>query len=355
MNSELSSEDGEDLGTAFDLIDGVERIAGQYVGRGGDQQFRIYVHIKPEAEDVLERSTQFHFGHENTVYHVGYPRSYRQEGNVPNIQFSTSEDGLRADIDVDYRSSKSPQALFNGHLTSSNSDVRAGDNHEKHNGRWNGLVAWWQEVFGHVGERTYATKDLLKRKIDEFPSSLPPNRPLGASIENLSDAAQEFFTDWLVRRDVDEAMEFFSLRSIACVNIDDDNSAEILTLGKAETTMRELMEHAIDQMGDRDNLTEAIDEVLPWTPDQAARVVDHPYQRDFTIIQVRNQVAADFMCSTRRGAPPPPMPGGPDALGTYWAVVFRFKARADQGGALAVLWDKEDGEWRIVSYDVIEQ
>ena len=44
------------------------------------------------------------------------------------MQFSLSEDGMRADVDVDYRSSKSPQALFNGHLTAANSDVRAGDN-----------------------------------------------------------------------------------------------------------------------------------------------------------------------------------------------------------------------------------
>ena len=43
--------------------------------------------------------------HENTVYHVGYPESFRQIGTVPNMQFSLSEDGTKADIDVDYRSS----------------------------------------------------------------------------------------------------------------------------------------------------------------------------------------------------------------------------------------------------------
>ena len=54
---------------------------------------------------------------------MGYPMSFRQEGKVPNMQISVSEDGLKADIDVDYRSSKSPQALFNGHLSSANSAV----------------------------------------------------------------------------------------------------------------------------------------------------------------------------------------------------------------------------------------
>ena len=102
-------------------------------------------------------------------------------------------------------------------------------------------------------------------------------------------------------------------------------------------------------------MTEAIDEVQPWTPDQASRIVTHPFETDFTIIEVRNSVAADFMCSTKRGAGPPPMPGGPDGTGTYYGVLIRFKARADQGGIIGFLWDRQEGDWKIVSYDLIQQ
>ena len=84
-------------------------------------------------------------------------------------------------------------------------------------------------------------------------------------------------------------------------------------------------------------------------------MIAHPFEREFSIIQVRNQVASDFMCSTRRGMDPPPMPGGPDALGTYYGVLFRFKATEDQGGILGLLWDRQEAGWKIVSYDVIEQ
>jgi hypothetical protein len=354
MGSELTDENGEELGTAFDLVAGIERIAGQYSGRGGDQQFRLYVGLEPDAEDVLRRSTQFHFGHENTVYHVGYPRSYRQEGKVPNIQFSVSEDGMRADIDVDYRSSKSPQALFNGHLTSANSDVRAGDNYDKHNGRWAGLVNWWQDIFGNIGLSKATAADLLTRTVAELPTPLPPDRPIGAAPPELYEAAQEFLTDWLVREKIDEAMQFFSNRVIACINIDEGSQPELLDIEDAVVAMREIMGYALEELPDRDNLTEALDEVPPQNQDQADRIVSHPFERDFTIIQVRNQVASDFMCSTRRGEDPPPMPGGPDALGTYYGVLFRFKARHDQGGVIGLLWDKQAGPWTIVSYDVIQ-
>jgi len=356
MNSELSDESGEDLGTAFDLVAGLQRIAGQYSGRGGDQQFRLYVHIKPEAEDILQRSTQFHVGHENTVYHVGYPRSYRQEGDVPNIQFSVSEDGLRADIDVDYRSSKAPQALFNGHITSANSDVRAGDNYDKHTARWGGLVNWWQDFLGNIGVDKASAADLLARKVEELPTPLPPDRPPGAAPAELYEAAQEFLTDWLVRGEIDEAMQFFSQRVIACINIDEGSQAELLDVDSAVVEMLEIMRYALDQLPDRDNLTEAIDAVPRWIREEEGdRVMSHPFEGDFSVIQVRNQVAADYTCSTRRGGDPPPMPGGPEALGTYYGVLFRFKARDDQGGIIGLLWDQQEGPWKIVSYDVIGQ
>ena len=129
---------------------GLERIAGEQAGRSGDQQFRIYVTLQPNARDILDRSREFVRSHENTVYHAGYPHSYRLGKGAPSVQFSMADDGLSADIDVDYRASKAPQSLFNGHLTSSNSDVRAGDNARRHERRWNGFA---QLVVGSVRRR----------------------------------------------------------------------------------------------------------------------------------------------------------------------------------------------------------
>ena len=37
---------------------------------------------------------------------------------------------------MDYRTSGFPSALFNGHLTAQNSDVRAGNNYQGHLQRW---------------------------------------------------------------------------------------------------------------------------------------------------------------------------------------------------------------------------
>ena len=93
MKSKLTAADGSDLGSPLDLIDNIDRVAGQYAGGGSDQQFRLYVQLKDGSREVLEKSQQFFRDHENTVYHAGYPHSYRQTGKEPNIQFSLSADG----------------------------------------------------------------------------------------------------------------------------------------------------------------------------------------------------------------------------------------------------------------------
>jgi len=195
--------------------------------------------------------------------------------------------------------------------------------------------------------------DMLANAGVELPTPLPPDRPLDAAPAELYEAAQEFLTDWLVREKFDEAMHFMSERVIACINIDESADDELLALQDAIIEMRQIMRAAVETLPDRDNLTEAIDSVPPRNEDQAERIEEHPFGGDFTIIQVPNQVANSFSCNAQRGLEDIEMPGGPDALGTYWGVILRFKARDDLGGALGFLWDRLEGEWKISSYDLI--
>jgi hypothetical protein len=341
INSRLTDESGAPLGTAFDLISGVERIAGQYYGRGGDEQFRLYVHLKPGARETLERAQEFRLGQVNTVYHVGYPISFRQTGREPTIQFSVSEDGTQADIDVDYRSSKAPQSLFNGHLTSANSDVRQGDNYERHNGRWAGLIAWWQGIFGNVDEeREVPGRDILA-STPEPPTPLPPDRPRGARIDGILDAVQEFLTDWLVRREYDEGIDFLSARAFACLNVDDFVGEEALDADRARRELAEIMRYSTKEMGALHNLTEAIDPAQPLDPSRI--IVSHPFQGEFTLFEMPAEAAESYLCGQ----------GQPEGLSDYHAVLLRFKKPG--AAILGLLWAQENGQWRIVSYRVFEQ
>ena len=353
MNSQLTDEEGNSLDTAIDLGERVDRIAGQYYGRSGDEQFRIYADLVPNARETLDESQEFFRDKENTVYHVGYPTNFRQIGRVPNIQFSVSGDGTRADIDVDYRSSKMPQAMFNGHLTSANSDVRAGDNSVRHAARWEGFVAWWRAVFGGLKKRKDSRgTDILAQELPEPPTPLPADRPRDAEPAEIHEAAQEFLTDWLVRRKPEEALKFLSDRALACLNTDDDVTLELLRENQARDVVRTLMEYTNDELGDRDNLTEAIDIILPWDP--TSLVVGQPYEEDFALVEMPDEKAVQYLCDrkpTRQEAES--TEAGNLTYGTYYAVVFRFKAEG--GGALGLLWEREGRGWRIVSYRSFQQ
>ena len=146
LSTQLTDQSGGKLGSAIQIIDKLDTVHGEVPGARGDEQFRIYVQLKPGALDVLDKSREFRRMEDNTSYHKGYPICYRGKPAVPSIQVSATRDKTRADIDVDYRSSGFPKGLVNGHLSASNSDVRAGRNDEIHNNQWLGLNNWWRSL-----------------------------------------------------------------------------------------------------------------------------------------------------------------------------------------------------------------
>ena len=336
MHSSLTDASGAKLGTALDRIASIERIAGQYAGRGGDEQFRLYVNLKADSRDVLGKSKEFFRDHENTVYHVGYPQSYRQVGKEPNLQISMAEDGLSADIDVDYRASKTPQSMFNGHLTSANSDIRVGENSSAHGARWTGLIAWWQS-FGRLAQAVPDQPDLLSLDRPESPTPLPPDRPKGASPDRVEDAVQEFLTDWLVRRHYDEALEFLSPRSYACLNLTEDAKGQALDGAGARKELRRIMEYAAGKVGEQSNLTTVVAAFTPRDPKRV--VIDHAFRREFLLTPLTPEQARPYLCD---GA------NAPASATEYIGAVFQF--RITGGGLFGLLWAREDGKWKLVSY-----
>jgi hypothetical protein len=353
MRSPLTDQQGQPLGTAFDLVTGVERIAGQETGRGGDQQFRLYVTLRPDARETLARSREFVRSHENTVYHAGYPHSFRLGSGVPSVQFSLSEDGLNADIDVDYRTSKAPQSLFNGHLTSSNSDVRAGNNSQRHGRRWTGFADWWSALFGDVVFRESAEAPTATGPIGTAPSrtpgELPPNRPAAAPIPEVADAMQEFLADWLIRRNYREAQSFLAPDVLACVadSLEMDPKTPEDRLRRASL---ELLERSARSWGRPRRLAEAMNPVFPWSP--AVRVVKHAFDRDFTIVEAPTELGRSYEC----GATPPTAfkPTMTPEYGTYYAALLQVVTEGRPGGTMVFVWRRLDGEWRLVAYRAVE-
>jgi hypothetical protein len=335
MKTGLTDESGKKLAeSALDLVDKVDTIAGQILGAGGDEQFRIYVQMKPDALRLLNQSREFKHASDNTTYHKGYPICYRTRG-TPSIQISLTRDAERADIDVDYRSSGFT-GLLNGHLSASNSDVRAGDNDARHNKQWSGLQNWWRNLLG---------LPLLEDVSVEGQVIARESRHKGAKP---ADAIFDFLNSWLVEQKPYESIAYFANEAYACMSPEEGKKRD---LGMAKFMVLHNMQSVNERIGRISSLREAsAGFALTGTRVKAIKQAHSP---EFVMYDVREDLAEEFKCANRtESADISVKEMKSRAFGKYVAAVFRISAAGEQGRTIATLWRRNHDYWNMVSYEV---
>ena len=334
---------GQPLGRTIDLIDYVEGVRGQVTGAPGDQQFRVYVALEPGAREIVDNAKEFRRTADNAFFHQGYPISYRQDG-YPSIQISMSRDAARADIDIDYRSSRFPIALVNGHLSASNSDVRAG-NLDRHNGRWSGLVNWWD---GLIGSLFAAEVEVPEDAPQAFPA-MPR-----AGSKTIDVAVDDFLTSWLVEGRPNLAVAYVDPAAYDCLAQRLEKDGQAIDRGLASLQLFARMKRINDVVGPRTSLAGT---TRPRRlPDPALRVVDHKRQDQYAIYGVPRALAEQMSCASRTSfGDVPPAPVTRDRREVYENFYSTVAIdRPDRAGAaLGLLWQRRDGIWKIVSYQAI--
>jgi hypothetical protein len=342
LNTTLTTQDGSSLGTGLDLIQLVEAVYGQIPGLGGDRQFRLYALLKPDALDRLSRSQQFRRRSDNGTYHAGYPICFRQRGGVPALQVSVTATGRRADIDIDYRSTRVPLVLFNGHLRSSNSDVRVDRNFNRFVDRWGGLTDWWNDLMGRLALPQFDGAVRLAFGVEI------PAKPRVRSDRPVSDAAFDFYRKWLVDGAPEQAMAYLSVRSYPCLA--EYGTGESVDSGLAALRMLEHMRRELTAHGRSADLSEAIQRV-ELKPSGAAPI-PRAHRRLFTVRQMTDAAALAMDCVERQHvtlAEPLPYGGGEPPV-DYFAVSTRLLKESDAQSVLTQLWTKEGGVWKVVSW-----
>jgi len=123
--------------------------------------------------------------------------------------------------------------------------------------RWTGLITWWQSL-GRLAQALPDQPDLLNLDRPDVATPLPRTGPLGASPEKVEDAVQEFLTDWLVRKKYDQALEFLSPRSYACLNLNEDARGQALDAPVRVVNCAAIMEYANSKLGTHGSLTSVV-------------------------------------------------------------------------------------------------
>ncbi len=338
LKTTLTDESGKSLGeSAIELVDKVDTVAGAILGAGSDQQFRLYVQLKPGAFALLSQAKEFYRAHDNTVYHKGYPTSFRSDAGTPSIQFSLTRDSSRADIDVDYRSSKFPLALINGHLTASNSDIRAGNNDARHNNQWTGLSNWWRNLLGlpFAESPNTATRQAIAAE---------PSR----KADKPADAVYDFLNGWLVEQKPDQAIGYFTTQAVTCAESEGNVTADH---GMMKFAILQRMIAANAELGKVAALSD-ISLGVAIASDRA-KVIKQPYHAQFVLYDVREDLAEELNCANRLDATQMSAAAMKSrAFGKYVGALFTIKNKNQTGRMVATLWKRERGYWRLISYDI---
>jgi hypothetical protein len=344
ISTQLTDKSGAKLGSAIQIIDKLDTVKGEVPGAGGDQQFRIYVQLKTGALNLLDQSQEFRRVRDNTVYHKGYPVCYRGKPATPSIQVSATGDQMRADVDVDYRSSGFPKGLVNGHLSAANSDVRAGRNDEIHNNQWLGLDNWWRGLL--LFSRADKSQSASFAETGKMPSE-----PSARAALKPADAVFDMLNTWLVSKDTENLISYFSERSFACADLESDEKVD---RGMAKFRIFTALQRANERFGNVGQLADVSTAVLPEGSGERSKVVQQAHQGQFTLYDVREDAAEQFKCENRLDASLiSPKAAVSKAFGKYYGAVFRLGRKNDTDQTtLATLWTREGNSWKLISYDV---
>jgi len=342
LRTTLKDSSGKALGeSAILLIDKIDSVSGKISGAAGDEQFRIYVQLKPGTIETLNQSMEFRRRADNTVYHKGYPVCFRSAG-LPSIQVSIAQNGINADIDVDYRSSKFPVFLINGHLSASNSDVRAGDNDARHNSKWLGLTNWWRNLLG------LPYMESIRKSGGAIEEAAIPREPGIRANAKPEVAIHDFLNSWLVEQKPHQSLSYFSEQGLDCIEVEYGKKTD---RGMVRYLMLKGLQEINKKIGKVENLSDAV-QGIRLQNEPRSNVIDQPHQKEFVLYNVREDLAAQFNCTDKLdpGAASTRAARSKD-FGKYYGALFRLKAGKEIGETVATIWAKEDGYWKLVSYD----
>ena len=337
ISTKLTNEKEQSLARAIDLVEAVDQVLGEEAGAGGDRQFRMYVYLKPNAIDILSSSREFFRDKDNTIFHKGFPINYRLKNGPPSIQFSITRDERMSDIDVDYRSSTFPKALFDGHLTAGNSDVRAGGNLDTHDNRWAGLNGWWRQVFGFsLGDSAKPSNDAATGRQDIIPVNprITANQGIDASVH-------DFLTSWVVNRQPENAIAYLSPVSYPCLESIARNRQKPIPPGMVRFYTLTAMDRFNASLGNTTSVEDVFEAATNWKPD--LKEEKNAYPAEFRLVEVPADMAQDQECVQAQGE------DAKKEKGDFYAAAVRGKLGDSRNKVMSMLWTKEGKYWKIVA------
>jgi hypothetical protein len=171
---------------------------------------------------------------------------------------------------------------------------------------------------------------------------------------SFTKAARSFLTSWMVEKDYDAASGYLSPRSYPCVNLflgEDESPIE------GNEALARRLRAGLEDIGTKVGEIEGLDEILqPILPDSTdVLIYRHPDEAAFTLGSVPDYLGDPFDCSKMlEGVEFPEEDDPPKVYGTYAGTAFSFKVAGGEPPIFYTVWAKENGDWKLVAYQVME-
>jgi hypothetical protein len=101
---------------------------------------------------------------------------------------------------------------------------------------------------------------------------------------------------------------------------------------------------------DKHRLGDAIEGVLPRA--EELRILAQSTDA-YTLLSIPDDVAQSLSCMTPLAERQPIVSRGAPQYDNYYATSFRLRLVGEEPDAAFLVWAKENGEWRIVAFDLV--
>jgi hypothetical protein len=242
-----------------------------------------------------------------------------------------------SDIDVDYRASGFPKGLVNGHLSAANSDVRAGNNLDLHDGRWSGLNGWWRNVFGQLG----GGGKPVPENATESHGHIPLNPGVKAD-QGVDKSVHDFLQSWVVEKQPNKSVAYFSRQSYPCLETTVQKTSKSAPQGMIRLRTLMAMQKFSDGIGKANSVADVFGPADKWSA--ALKDGKNAYSSEFLLVSVPPDMEPDERCVAARSDDPANRPKD-----KFFATAFRGKQGDSRNKVMRLLWAQEGGYWKITA------
>ena len=180
-----------------------------------------------------------------------------------------------------------------------------------------------------------------------------PAREKFAADPAVVQATHDFLHTWLVDDNYERASGYVSQSCDACVDMYlSEREKPPASQEEYATAIRKALNGVGQRVGRVEHLKDALEPVRPAHED--LRAVEQTGEQAYTLVAVPEELESSFLCHKRSTKDPyVGDDSGAKHYGKYYATLFMFRTPGEHPAALTLLWGKENGQWKILSYEVV--